>query len=82
MQIPLSDVGFLPGKLKHTNEFMVFLGDGYFVERTAHECYPIISRRIDKLKSDLSKIETLVERDRELQETIEEQKANKELGET
>ena len=25
---------------------MVFLGDGYFAQRTAHECQPIIERRI------------------------------------
>ena len=43
--MPVSDVGFFPGKIKHSNEVMVFLGDGYFVQRTAHECQPIIQRR-------------------------------------
>ncbi len=43
--MPLSDVGFLQGKLKHTNEVLVFLGDSYFVERTAHECQGMIARR-------------------------------------
>jgi prefoldin subunit 5 len=31
MQVPISDVGFFRGQIKHSNEFMVFLGDGYFV---------------------------------------------------
>lgn len=36
--IPLSSVGFIRGKLKHTNEVYVHLGANYFVQRTAHEC--------------------------------------------
>jgi prefoldin subunit 5 len=48
VMVPLSEVGFFTkGKIKHSNEFLVFLGDGYFVQRTAHECQPIIQRRID-----------------------------------
>lgn len=42
----MSDVGFFKGHIKHSNEIMVFLGDGYFAQRTAHECQPIIERRI------------------------------------
>lgn len=45
VMVPLSDVGFFRGRVKHSNEIMVFLGDGYFVQRTAHECQPIIERR-------------------------------------
>jgi unconventional prefoldin RPB5 interactor 1 len=45
VMVPLSDVGFFRGKVKHSNEVLVFLGDGYFVQRTAHECQPIIERR-------------------------------------
>lgn len=45
VMVPLSDVGYFRGKVKHSNEVMVFLGDGYFVQRTAHECQPIIERR-------------------------------------
>ena len=52
--MPISEVGFFPkGKVKHSNEILVFLGDNYFVERTAHECQPIIERR-KKCKTDLS----------------------------
>ena len=50
-------MGFFQGKVKHSNEFLVFLGDTYFVTRTAHECQPIISRRLDKLQSELSKLQ-------------------------
>lgn len=48
--VPISDVAwFTEGRLKHTNEILVHLGDGYFVERTAHECAAIIERRVSKL---------------------------------
>jgi len=43
--IPISSVGFIRGKLKHTNEVYVHLGANYFVQRTAHECQDIIKRR-------------------------------------
>ena len=38
VMIPLSSVGFIRGKLNHTNEVYVHLGANYFVQRTAHEC--------------------------------------------
>lgn len=38
VMVPLNDIAFIPGKLKHTNEIYVHLGDGYFVQRTAMEC--------------------------------------------
>ena len=31
VMVPLNDVAFMPGRLKHTNEIYVHLGDGYFV---------------------------------------------------
>jgi prefoldin subunit 5 len=43
--MPISEVGFVRGKIKHSNEVFVFLGSDYFVERTAAECEPIIGRR-------------------------------------
>lgn len=63
MKVPVSDVGFFPGKIKHSNEVMVFLGDGYFVQRTAHECQLIIERRKEKLKEQLEALKATKERD-------------------
>lgn len=46
VMVPLSEVGFfVKGRVKHPNEVLVFLGDNYFAERTAHECKAIIGRR-------------------------------------
>jgi prefoldin subunit 5 len=48
--VPISKVGFFPnGNIKHSNEFLVAIGDNYFLERTSQECQPIIQRRIEKL---------------------------------
>jgi len=66
----VSDVGFFPGKVKHSNEIMVFLGEGYFVQRTAHECQPIIDRRKLKLTEQLEALKSTKERDEKLQETL------------
>ena len=33
---------FTNGKIKHSNEFLVALGDNYFIQRTSQECQPII----------------------------------------
>lgn len=38
---------FTDGRIKHTNEIMVHLGAGYYVQRTAHESNKIIDRRLD-----------------------------------
>ena len=51
--VPLNDIAFLPGRLKHTNEVYVHLGDGYFVQRTAKECQGIIDRRKEKVQQQL-----------------------------
>ena len=36
----------MPGKLIHTNEVMVLLGENYFVERSAVQASEIVQRRL------------------------------------
>lgn len=45
-QIPFSKLAFFPGKLIHTNEVLVLLGDNWFVERSAKQACQIIDRRV------------------------------------
>lgn len=45
-QIPFSKLAFFPGKLIHTNEILVLLGDNWFVERSAKQSCEIINRRL------------------------------------
>ena len=52
--VPISKIAYFPrGKIKHSNEFLVALGDNYFVERTSQEAQPILQRRIEKLQGQL-----------------------------
>jgi len=45
--VPLNSVGLMPGRLEHTNEVTVLLGDNYFAERSATQARDILGRRIE-----------------------------------
>ncbi len=72
VMVPVSDIAFFPGKLKHTNEVLVFLGDGYFVQRTAHECQPLIARRQLKIQEQLDALSSHLARKEKLRSVIDE----------
>lgn len=55
--VPINEIAFFKGHLKHQNEILVFLGDGYFVERTVDECQDIIIRRLKNLTDDKKELE-------------------------
>ena len=44
--VPIGTKAFAPGKMKHTNEILVLLGDNWFVERSAKQACEIVQRRI------------------------------------
>jgi len=43
-------IAFIKGKIDHTNEILVLLGDNWFVERSVHQGLEIIDRRIEACK--------------------------------
>ena len=43
--MPIGSVAFMPGKLVHTNEITVLLGDNWFAERSASQALKIVERR-------------------------------------
>ena len=45
VQVPLGSVAFMPGKLVHTNEITVLLGDNWFAERSASQAVEIVAGR-------------------------------------
>ena len=71
------------GKVKHSNEVLVFLGDGYFVSRTAHECQPIINRRKEskseretnfvEIQAQLNALDSTLQREQSLQSVLQEE---------
>jgi prefoldin subunit 5 len=70
--VPISKVGYFPyGEIKHSNEFLVALGDNYFIERTSQECQPIIDRRILKLQDQIKSIEIQLQKEEGLMKIAE-----------
>eukprot|EP01135_Chromosphaera_perkinsii_P004831 Nk52_evm9s298 gene=Nk52_evmTU9s298 len=51
--VPLGKLAFMPGKLVHTNEIMVLLGENYFAERSAKQAVEIINRRHKFVKDNI-----------------------------
>ncbi|XP_071938656.1 uncharacterized protein [Coffea arabica] len=65
IMVPFGKVAFFPGRLIHTNEFMVLLGDGYYAERTSKQTVEILKRRgkilesqFESLKADIQDLKT------------------------
>ncbi|XP_064102806.1 unconventional prefoldin RPB5 interactor-like isoform X2 [Macrobrachium nipponense] len=55
VMVPIGPLAFMPGRLIHTNEILVLLGDNWFAERSAKEAAEIVKRRV---KDCNEKIET------------------------
>jgi unconventional prefoldin RPB5 interactor 1 len=60
VMIPLCKNAFMPGRLKHTNEILVLLGDNIFAERSSSQAAKIAARRVNLVE------EKLVSSEREL----------------
>ena len=59
----MSAVAYFPNaKLKHTNEVLVHLGEGFYVQRTAHECGQIIDRRLEKVYENESRVDSEIQK--------------------
>ena len=53
--VPLSKVAFCPGRLVHTNEVMVLLGDKYFAKTSVTTAREIVERRTKQIEARLEK---------------------------
>jgi unconventional prefoldin RPB5 interactor 1 len=54
----------MPGKLVHTNEILVLLGDNWFVEKSAKQARDVVTRRlvgVEKHLEDLYKEKNIIE---------------------
>ncbi|GFR90160.1 unconventional prefoldin RPB5 interactor [Elysia marginata] len=56
VMVPFGKLAFMPGKLVHTNEILVLLGDNWFVERSAKQAEDIAQRRIEELNKQLNNL--------------------------
>lgn len=50
---PVGTVGFLPATVVHTNEILVGLGDGYFVDTSAYHATEILKRRKSVIEKNI-----------------------------
>ncbi|XP_022342457.2 uncharacterized protein LOC111136120 [Crassostrea virginica] len=55
--VPLGPLAFMPGKIVHTNEILVLLGDNWFVERSAKQATEIIGRRIKTVEQQIKELQ-------------------------
>lgn len=60
IMVPFGKHAFIPGNLRHTGEVMVFLGDGYFVNRTTSQAVGIAKRRIEAIDADIARCKVSV----------------------
>ncbi|KAK7257423.1 hypothetical protein RIF29_31398 [Crotalaria pallida] len=60
IMVPFGKAAFFPGRLIHTNEFLVLLGEGYYAERTSKQTVEILTRRGKALDSQIDSIEATI----------------------
>ncbi|CAB1437432.1 unnamed protein product [Pleuronectes platessa] len=53
IMVPFGPLAFMPGKLVHTNELMVLLGDNWFAKCSAKQAQKIVDHRTKHVKSEL-----------------------------
>ncbi|CAL4959624.1 unnamed protein product [Urochloa decumbens] len=64
IMVPFGGAAFFPGRLIHTNELLVLLGEGYYAERSAKQTTDILHRRgveleaqVEAMKATISDLE-------------------------
>lgn len=58
---PFGKAAFFPGRMIHTNELLVLLGEGYYAERTAKQTLEILRRRAKVLESNVEGVKAVIE---------------------
>ncbi|KVH97378.1 Prefoldin [Cynara cardunculus var. scolymus] len=58
--VPFGKAAFFPGRLIHTNEFLVLLGEGYYAERTSKQTIEILKRRGKDLESQIETLNAVI----------------------
>ncbi|KAG9138433.1 hypothetical protein Leryth_012720 [Lithospermum erythrorhizon] len=61
IMVPFGPAAFFPGKIIHTNELMVLLGEGYYAERTAKQTVDILQRRGKGLESQVEGVKAVMD---------------------
>lgn len=51
--VPFGKLAFIPGRIIHSNEILVLLGENYFVERSCKQSIDIVNRRLENIKEKI-----------------------------
>ncbi|KAI3719652.1 hypothetical protein L6452_20554 [Arctium lappa] len=60
IMVPFGKAAFFPGRLIHTNEFLVLLGEGYYADRTSKQTIEILKRRGKDLESQIETLNAVI----------------------
>lgn len=55
--VPFGKLAFIPGRIVHSNEILVLLGDNYFVERSCKQAMEIVNRRLENINEKVEQHE-------------------------
>ncbi|GAV80591.1 Prefoldin domain-containing protein [Cephalotus follicularis] len=61
IMVPFGKAAFFPGRLIHTNEFLVLLGDGYYADQTCKQTVDILKRRGKMLQSQVDSLNAVMQ---------------------
>ncbi|XP_075488086.1 uncharacterized protein LOC142527232 [Primulina tabacum] len=61
IMVPFGKAAFFPGRLIHTNEFLVLLGEGYYADRTSKQTAEILKRRGKALETQVESLKAIME---------------------
>ncbi|XP_059283344.1 uncharacterized protein LOC132036945 isoform X5 [Lycium ferocissimum] len=61
IMVPFGKAAFFPGRLIHTNELLVLLGEGHYAERTAKQTIEILNRRGKALDVQVESVKALMQ---------------------
>ncbi|XVE49950.1 hypothetical protein DITRI_Ditri01bG0123100 [Diplodiscus trichospermus] len=61
IMVPFGKAAFFPGRLIHTNEFLVLLGENYYAERTVKQTVEILNRRGKSLESKVDSLKAVMQ---------------------
>ncbi|CAK9145854.1 unnamed protein product [Ilex paraguariensis] len=61
IMVPFGKAAFFPGRLIHTNEFLVLLGEGYYAERTSKQTVEFLKRRGKVLESQVESLKAVMQ---------------------
>ncbi|XP_024018205.1 RNA polymerase II subunit 5-mediating protein homolog [Morus notabilis] len=61
IMVPFGKAAFFPGRLVHTNEFLVLLGEGYYAETTSKKAAEILKRRGKALETQVDSLNAMMQ---------------------